>query len=85
MTINPDAKIYSGLAIPYNPYEPSPYKRWTFQGMFDLDNELMVADEFWTFLGGENTYEQLLIVFEKVGIDLRPEIDNKFATFVSKG
>lgn len=83
--INPDAKIYSGLAIPYNPYEPSPYKRWTFQGMFDLDNELMVADEFWTFLGGENTYEQLLIVFEKVGIDLRPEIDNKFATFVSKG
>lgn len=84
-TVNPNAKIYTGLAIPYNPYEPKPYSRWTFQGMFDLENELMIAEEFWTFLGGEQTYEQLLMVFEKVGIELRPEIDEKFATFSPKG
>jgi hypothetical protein len=82
--ISPKPKIYTSLAIPYNPYEPEPYNRWTFQGMFDLSNEIKVADEFWNFLGGENTYGQLLGVFEKVGVDLRFEIDNKFATFAPK-
>jgi len=82
--INPKPKIYTGLAIPYNPYEPEPYARWTFQGMFDLPNEIKVAEEFWNFLGGDNTYDQLLGVFEKVGVDLRPEIDKKFASFAPK-
>jgi len=69
------------LAISYNPYEPEPYQRWTLQGLFDLENEIMVAEEFWNFLGGENTYEQLLSVFETVGIELRSEIDDRFQTF----
>jgi type II restriction enzyme len=67
------------LAIPYNPYEPEPYQRWTLQGLFDLKNEILVAEEFWDFLGGRNTYEELLDLFEKVGIALRPELDAKFA------
>jgi len=75
--------IYTGLAIPYNPYEPEPYDRWTFRGMFDLHNELKVAEEFWDFLGGTNTYEELLKVFEEVGIQLRPEIDSKFAALAT--
>ena len=50
------------------------------RGMLDLDQELKVAAEFWDFLGGEKTYEELLGVFEKVGMDLRPEIDNKFSS-----
>jgi len=79
--VNQRPKIYTGLAIPYNPYEPEPYVRWTFQGMFDMPNEMKVADEFWNFLGSNNTYEQLLDVFEKVGVELRPEIDDRFATF----
>jgi hypothetical protein len=41
----------------------------------------MVAEEFWNFLGGEGTYEQLLSVFEDVGIELRPEIDARFREF----
>jgi type II restriction enzyme len=69
------------IAIPYNPYEPEPYQRWTLQGLFDLENEIMVAEEFWNFLGGEETYEQLLNVFEKVGVELRPEIDARFQQF----
>lgn len=78
---NKNIKIYTGLAIPYNPYEPQPYDRWTFQGMFDLNHELKVAKEFWDFLGGENTYEELLQIFEKVGVELRPEIDARFTSF----
>ncbi len=52
--------------------------------MFDLNNEIKVAEEFWDFLGGKNTYEELLQVFENVGIELRPEIDEKFSTFNHK-
>jgi hypothetical protein len=84
-TVNPLPKrIYTGLAIPYNPYEPQPYDRWTFQGMFDLPNELKVAEEFWDFVGGRGAYEELLQIFENVGTQLRPEIDAKFATWAPK-
>lgn len=82
--VKPRPKIFTGLAIPYNPYEPEPYDRWTFAGMFDLPNEIKVADEFWNFLGGKNTYENLLEVFEDAGIALRSEIDAKFASFAPK-
>ena len=78
---NPNAKIHSYIAIPYNPYEPKPYERWTLKGMLDLDNELKVADEFWDFLGGKNSYEELLNCFERVGIKMREEVDNYFSKF----
>ena len=78
---NPNAKINTIIAIPYNPYEPKPYNRWTIRGMLDLDNELKVADEFWDFLGGKGAYQDLLGCFERVGIELRPEIDKYFSKF----
>ena len=49
--------------------------------MLDLDNELKVAEEFWDFLGGEGSYLELLDCFERVGIELRPEIDEYFSKF----
>jgi len=78
---HPDANVHSYIAIPYNPYEPKPYERWTLKGMLDLENELKVADEFWNFLGGEGAYSELLNCFERVGIRLRPEIDEYFSKF----
>lgn len=69
------------IAIPYNPYDPEPYNRWTIRGMLDLKNELKVANEFWDFLGGESAYEDLLKCFERVGIELRSEIDEYFAKY----
>jgi type II restriction enzyme len=77
----PDANIQSYIAIPYNPYEPESYERWTLKGMLDLDNELKVAEEFWDFLGGDGTYFNLLDCFERSGIELRPEIDDYFSRF----
>ncbi len=78
---NPNAKVHSYIAIPYNPYEPKPYERWTLKGMLDIKKELKVAKEFWDFLGGVGAYEQLLDCFEKVGIEMRPEIDKYFSNF----
>ena len=77
----PDVNVHSYVAIPYNPYEPKPYERWTLKGMLDLDKELKVAEEFWDFLGGKGSYLELLDCFERVGIELRPEIDEYFAKF----
>lgn len=78
---NPNAKVNTLIAIPYNPYEPKPYERWTLKGMLDLKNELKVAEEFWDFMGGEGTYNDLLDCFEMAGIELRPEIDEYFSRF----
>jgi len=52
--------------------------------MLDLKNELKVANEFWDFLGGEGIYEDLLKCFERVGIELRNEIDEYFAKYNKK-
>ena len=78
---NPKAEVNTLIAIPYNPYEPKPYARWTMKGMFDLSKEILVAEELWDFLGGAGTYNVLLDCFEEVGIELRPEIDSYFANF----
>lgn len=78
---NPEARVNSLIAIPYNPYEPKPYERWTLRGMLDLPNELKVAEEFWDFLGGQGAYNDLLGCFEKAGLELRPEIDRYFNRF----
>ncbi len=77
----PEAKVHSLIAIPYNPYEPKPYERWTLKGMIDLERELKVAEEFWDFLGGEGAYQELLDCFERVGIEIRPIIDKFFQKF----
>jgi Type II restriction endonuclease, TdeIII len=78
---NPDLNIQTLIAIPYNPYEPQPYNRWTMRGMLDLQHELKVGKEFWNFLGGEGAYEDLLDCFEQVGIEMRDEIDEYFSRF----
>ncbi len=80
---DPSKKIHSFIGIPYNPYEPEPYKRWTLRGMYDIKNEILVADELWAFIGGEGTYQDLLDCFEQAGIQLRPEIDSYFAKYSS--
>jgi type II restriction enzyme len=78
---DPTLNIQTLIAIPYNPYEPQPYNRWTMRGMLDLENELKVAHEFWDFLGGEGAYTDLLGCFERVGLELRTEIDEYFVRF----
>lgn len=78
---NQNASVRTIIAMPYNPYEPKPYTRWTLRGMLEIENQsqLMVAEEFWNFLaGGEDIYQDLLDCFEKVGARMRDEIDTYF-------
>jgi len=79
---NKNAKVFTRLAIPYNPYHPEPYQRWTLKGLYDLDKrEILVGEEFWNFVANDEIYEELLDVFEEAGNELREEIDRKFAQF----
>lgn len=74
--------VFTRLAIPYNPYHPDPYERWTLKGLYDLQKgEVLVGDEFWNFVAGDNIYEDLLDIFEKTGKELRGDIDKKFSEF----
>lgn len=75
-------QVFTRLAIPYNPYHPEPYERWTLKGLFDLEKgEILVGEEFWNFVASDNIYEELLDVFHEAGEELRDEIDKKFAEF----
>ena len=51
------------------------------RGMFDIEKEVLVADELWDFIGGKGTYLDLLDSFEVAGIELRSEIDEYFSKF----
>lgn len=78
---DPEVIVNTMIGIPYNPYEPKPYERWTMKGILDRDHEVLIAEELWDFLGGEGTYADLLDAFEQAGIELRPEIDSYFEKF----
>lgn len=59
-----NAKVFTRLAIPYNPYHPEPYERWTLKNLYDLENnEILVGKEFWNFVASNDVYEELLDVF----------------------
>ncbi|MEA2053942.1 MAG: TdeIII family type II restriction endonuclease [Candidatus Thermoplasmatota archaeon] len=74
--------LFTRLAIPYNPYHPEPYERWTLKGLYDLEKgEILVGKEFWNFVACDNIYEELLDVFQEVGEELRDEINKKFDEF----
>ncbi|MFA5645030.1 MAG: TdeIII family type II restriction endonuclease [Candidatus Ratteibacteria bacterium] len=83
-SVNPKVNLKTIVAIPYNPYEPKPYERWTLQGLFDLRQEVFVGQEFWDLLGGKNTYEDLLKVFEQAGLILYSEIDEKMKSLATE-
>ena len=77
---NRDAEVFTRIAIPYNPYHPEPYERWTLKGLFDIESdEIMIGAEFWNFVASGDVYEELLDVFEHAGNELRDETGDRFA------
>ncbi len=78
---NPQVTVNTMIGIPYNPYEPDPYERWTSIGMLDLKRDILIANELWDFFGGEGTYEELLNAFKDAGNELKGEIDKYLERF----
>lgn len=65
------------LAFPYNPYHPQPYDRFTEQGVLERGKEFLIGKEYWDFLGGANTFEQLLELFDLIGKKFKQKIKDK--------
>jgi hypothetical protein len=65
------------LAFPYNPYYPRPYERFTEQGVLERRKEFLIGKEYWDFLGGKDTFEQLLALFDSVGREFKEKIQQK--------
>ena len=66
------------LAFPYNPYHPEPYSRFTETGMMDPPNDFLIGEEYWNFIGGKNTFPQLLGAFDEVGKEFKTKLQAKF-------
>ncbi len=66
------------LAFPYNPYYPEPYSRFTEVGMMNAPNDFLVGDEYWDYIGGENTFSALLDTFDEVGKTFKEKLSKKF-------
>lgn len=67
---NKNTEVFIRLAVPYNPYYPSPYEQWTLRGLCDLENgEILVGEEFWNFVANNKVYK---IKAEKQGKRVRP-------------
>ena len=77
-------KVDTLLAIPYNPYHPEPYNRFTMQGYLDEQKELYVADKFWELLGGKGTYKEILDIFDEVGKEFKEKIQQKIREVAEK-
>jgi hypothetical protein len=73
LSTNKNTKVITALGLPYNPYHPKPYNRWTKGNMFD-SNQLMVGQGFWNFVAGENIYDEFIDIFKEVGEELREKI-----------
>ncbi len=71
-----EVKVF--LAFPYNPYHPEPYSRFTEVGMMDAPNDFMVGDEYWDFIGGKETFPDLLKTFDDVGKEFKERLEKKF-------
>ncbi len=68
-------KVY--VAFPYNPYHPQPYERFAEQGVLERGKEFLIGKEYWDFLGGGDTFEDLLKLFDAVGKKFKEKIRNK--------
>lgn len=72
------ARVSASVGIPYNPYEPVPYDRWTRGTLFDeTGGELLVGADLWHFVADDDVYDDLLGVFQDVGRSLGSRITDK--------
>jgi len=65
------------LALPYNPYFPNSYRRFTEQNLMQEGKDFWVGEDYWNFLCGKNTFSDLLNIFNNVGKKWKEEISNK--------
>jgi hypothetical protein len=73
MSTDKNANVDTRIGIPYNPYHPEPYDRWT-GSKCDPKGDLLVQDDLWVAFAGREVFEELLDTFQVVGRDIKKEV-----------
>lgn len=61
----------SFLGLTYNPYlTREGYKHSFTRQIMDMDNQVLMGHEMWDFIGGPDTFDELLDVIDEVHQDL---------------
>lgn len=79
MSTDKNANVDTRIGIPYNPYHPEPYDRWTGSEC-DPEGDLLIQDDLWAAFAGREVFEELLDTFHEVGRDTKIEVHS----FISK-
>ena len=66
-------RAYYGM--PYNPYgeDKATYAWHHATELLDIENQVLIGQQFWDFIGGPGTYSALLAIFEQIGIEVAAE------------
>jgi len=62
-------QVNAYFAMAYNPYGTrlEDYRHSFSLQYLDMQNEVLLGADFWTLVGGEGTYEELLEIYQEVG------------------
>ena len=78
----PQTKTHFGMT--YHPFgEGNPYKHSFAKTYLDVKHHVLLGKAFWEYLGGPDTYEDILSVYETVGRDKAELIRDKVARMES--
>ncbi len=72
-----DAKsINAFIALPYNPYHPNEYKRFSTD-IFDKKKDILIQENFWDKIAGFKVYDKLIETIQKVGEENMKKLSTK--------
>jgi hypothetical protein len=74
-------RVNAYFAMGYNPYGSSKasYTHSFALQYLDIENQLLLGEEFWTYIGGKGTFEELLEVYQEVGHEMSKAIIDELA------
>ena len=70
---NKNAKVQTYIGIPYNPYFPEDYNRWT--GKKCHKEEILVQNALWKTFAGYDVFDELIEIFKEVGKEIKSEVE----------
>ena len=72
LSIDKNAPLDTRIGIPYNPYSPQDYARWT--GSELSSHHLLVQNQLWAAFAGYEVFDEIIEAFNRVGTRLKTSI-----------
>lgn len=78
-------QVQAYIAFPYNPYgDKREDYQWNIVHRYLPDEAWLIGEEFWELIGGKNTYQSLLSLYQEVGEEMREDILRALGVIPSK-